>query len=178
MPLTWVDGLLIAIMGLSGFLAMVRGFTREILSISSWVIAAFAAIYIAPRYKDFAESLIPSPEYAGVILLSVGIFLFVLIVVSLLTVKISDRFLESSVGVLDRTLGFAFGLGRGLILVAILYIILAWLVKKDNMPNGVEEARTLPLIRNTGEIIVSLLPLNPLQEAREAIEGKPVDEKN
>lgn len=178
MPLTWVDGILIAIMGFSGFLAMVRGFTREVLSISSWVLAALAALYITPMYKGMAHAVIPDPAILGEVLLGVGIFLIVLIVVSLVTVQISDRFLDSTVGVLDRSLGFAFGLGRGLILVAICYMILAWLIPKDNMPAGVEEARTLPLIENTGNLIVSLLPVNPIETLREKIDEKSADEKS
>ena len=40
MPISWLDVILIIIMLVSGFLAMVRGFTREVLSIFSWAVAA------------------------------------------------------------------------------------------------------------------------------------------
>ena len=40
-----------------------------------------------------------------------GVFLGTLLVVSVITVKISDMILDSRVGALDRTLGFLFGLG-------------------------------------------------------------------
>ena len=40
-----------------------------------------------------------------------GIFLGTLLVVTVLTVRISDMVLDSRVGALDRTLGFLFGLG-------------------------------------------------------------------
>ena len=39
MPISWLDVILIVIMLISGFLAMVRGFTREVLSIFSWAVA-------------------------------------------------------------------------------------------------------------------------------------------
>ena len=52
MPFSWLDVILVVIMLVSGFLAMVRGFTREVLSIFSWAVAAVAALYLTPRYSD------------------------------------------------------------------------------------------------------------------------------
>src|SRR5688572_32711732 len=43
-----------------------------------------------------------------------GLFLLTLLIVSLFTIKISDLVLDSRVGALDRSLGFLFGLARGL----------------------------------------------------------------
>ena len=43
MPITLLDGILLAITLFSGVLAMVRGFSREVLSVASWAIAAAAA---------------------------------------------------------------------------------------------------------------------------------------
>ena len=43
-----------------------------------------------------------------------GVFIATLIVVSIITVRISDMILDSRIGALDRTLGFLFGLARGL----------------------------------------------------------------
>ena len=43
MPITLLDGILLGITLVSGVLAMVRGFSREVLSVASWAAAAFAA---------------------------------------------------------------------------------------------------------------------------------------
>ena len=40
-----------------------------------------------------------------------GVFLGTLLIVSIITARISDMVLDSRVGALDRTLGFLFGLG-------------------------------------------------------------------
>jgi membrane protein required for colicin V production len=45
MPITTLDGILLAVMLISGLLAMIRGFFREILSIAGWVAAAAATLY-------------------------------------------------------------------------------------------------------------------------------------
>jgi membrane protein required for colicin V production len=73
----------------------------------------------------------------------------------------SDRVLDSRVGALDRTLGFVFGLVRGLILVVIAYELLIAIMPPENLPGWVTQARSLPVIESTGKSIISLLPDNP-----------------
>src|SRR5947199_9732667 len=45
MPVTILDLVLLAVMLISGLLAMVRGFMREILSIAAWGAAALVTLY-------------------------------------------------------------------------------------------------------------------------------------
>ena len=45
MPITILDLALLAVMLVSGLLAMVRGFMREILSIAAWGAAALVTLY-------------------------------------------------------------------------------------------------------------------------------------
>ena len=112
MPISWLDVILIVIMLISGFLAMVRGFTREVLSIFSWAVAAVAALYLTPKYSAVLDKYTNNPSVSQ-IAFAAGVFIITLIVVSLITFRISDKVLDSKVGALDRTLGFVFGLARG-----------------------------------------------------------------
>jgi membrane protein required for colicin V production len=190
MPISWLDVILIVIMLVSGFLAMLRGLTREVLSILSWAVAAVATLYLFPIYQAQARAYIEPPILADGVLAG-GIFIVVVIVVSLITLRISDRVLDSRVGALDRTLGFLFGLARGLVLVVIAYLFFSWLVPEDTQPPWIREARSLPLLKATGEAIVSLLPEDPVshipsglkpeatepEEAPAAPEGSPPGEQ-
>jgi membrane protein required for colicin V production len=160
MPISWLDVILIAIMLVSGFLAMVRGFTREVLSIFSWAMAAVAALYLTPKYWHSVEGYFPSPGIAQ-IAFAAGVFVIVLIVVSLITFRISDRVLDSRVGALDRTLGFIFGLARGFLLVAIVFILFSALAR--DQPSWIVEAKSYPILKQTQVAIESLMPLNPEQ---------------
>ena len=160
MPISWLDVILIIIMLVSGFLAMVRGFTREVLSIFSWAVAAVAALYLTPKYWQTVESYFPSPAFAQ-IGFAAGVFIITLIVVSLITFRISDRVLDSRVGALDRTLGFLFGLARGFLLVAIVFILFSALARVQ--PEWVSSARSYPILQQTQVAIESLLPMNPEQ---------------
>ena len=67
-------------------------------------------------------------------------FLGTLIIVSVLTVRISDMILDSRIGALDRTLGFLFGLARGLLIVVVAFVFFDWLVPAKSQPTWVSEA--------------------------------------
>lgn len=160
MQFSWLDVILIVIMLISGFLAMVRGFTREFLSIFSWAIAAVAALLLAPKYYYLLTPYLEKEAYA---LFAFGALTFVvtLIVVSFITFRISDLVLDSRVGALDRTLGFIFGLARGFLLVAILFILFSTLAR--DQPAWITEARSYPILKQTQVAIESLMPPDPEQ---------------
>jgi len=160
MPIQWLDVILILIMLISAFLAMLRGLTREMLSIMSWALAALAALFFYQLYRERVRQLIEPQILADAVLIII-VFVIVLIAVSLITVRLSNRVLDSRVGAVDRTLGFIFGLVRGLILVVIAYELFAAIVPKESLPRWVTEARSLPVIERTGRAIISLLPDNP-----------------
>ena len=66
-----------------------------------------------------------------------GVFLGTLLIVSMITVRVSDMILDSRIGALDRTLGFLFGLGRGLIIVVVAFLFFDWLVPQKSQPTWV-----------------------------------------
>jgi membrane protein required for colicin V production len=69
--------------------------------------------------------------------------------------------LDSRVGALDRTLGFIFGLARGFLLVAIVFILFTALAR--DQPEWIRNARSYPILQQTQVAIESLLPMNPEQ---------------
>src|SRR5215212_4537075 len=145
MPFQLLDLILIGIMVISGLLALMRGFTREVLSLAAWGIAGVAALgaVLSPDLNQLAGQYL-QPEIVAKIALGGGVFLIVLIVMSLISVRIADWVLDSAAGAFDRTLGFAYGLARGLLLVAIAYLFYIWLVPKEKHEDWIRNARLLP----------------------------------
>ncbi len=90
-----------------------------------------------------------------------GTFLLTLLVVSVVTVRFSDMVLDSRVGALDRTLGFLFGLARGLIIVVVAFLFFAWLVPSKTQPAGVRNAKSKVVLQSTGDWLMSMLPDDP-----------------
>ncbi len=76
-----------------------------------------------------------------------GVFIGTLIVVSIITVRISDMILDSRIGALDRTLGFLFGLARGLLIVVVAFLFFTWLVPDKQRPDWVSGAKSLTVLQ-------------------------------
>jgi membrane protein required for colicin V production len=157
MPITWLDILLLAIMLVSGVLAMIRGFMREVLSIAAWVLAAVTTVLLYERALPFAEANLGSGVVAKVAVI-VGVFLLALIIASIITARISDMVLDSRIGALDRTLGLIFGLGRGLLIVVVAFYLFTWFVPTNKLPEGVRDAKSREALLATGRWLQSLLP--------------------
>jgi membrane protein required for colicin V production len=156
----YLDLFLIAVMLISGLLAMVRGLIREVLSIAGWGAAAVAGLYAFSKLLPVTKQYISNDYVAAGVTIG-GAFFLTLIVVSIITVKISDTVLDSRIGALDRTLGFLFGLARGLIIVVVAFIFFDWLVPAKSQPEMVRNARSRIVLQNTGEWLKGLLPEDP-----------------
>ena len=162
MPFTFLDFILLGIMLISGLLALARGFTREVLSLVAWGAAAVAAYFAIkqPDFVEFAKANIPylDKEILAQIAVGATAFLIVLIIVSIISVKISDYVVDSSAGSFDRTLGFIFGVARGFLFVAIAYLFYGWLLPLDKQQAWVRNAYSLPMIKSAGEGLLSFMP--------------------
>jgi len=156
----YLDIFLIVVMLVSGLLAMVRGFMREILSIAAWAAAAATTLYFYSKLLPFAKQYFNNDYVAAGATIG-GLFLGTLIVVSVLTVRVSDMILDSRIGALDRTLGFLFGLARGLIIVVVAFVFFDWLVPQKSQPEAVRNAKSRVVLQGTGNWLMSLLPDDP-----------------
>src|SRR6516225_7000846 len=160
MPITLLDVILLLVMLVSGLLALIRGFMREILSIGAWGVAALVTLYSYPRVLPLAKQYFASDSVAAAVSAG-GIFLGTLLIVSIITARISDMVLDSRVGALDRTLGFLFGLARGLVIVVVAFLFFAWLVPDRSQPEWVRSAKSKLVLKNTGQWLMSMLPDDP-----------------
>ncbi len=160
MPITLLDIGLILVMLVSGLLAMVRGFMREVLSITAWILAAVATLYSYGKLLPYAKQYFNSDIVAAVAVVG-SVFLLTLLIVSVFTIRVSDMVLDSRVGALDRTLGFLFGLARGLIIVVIAFQFFIWLVPDRSQPQWVKGAKSKVVLAGTGQWLMSMLPDDP-----------------
>jgi membrane protein required for colicin V production len=157
---SYLDLGLIVVILISAFLAMLRGFTREVLAIASWGAAALAAIYLHPLALPYVKPYI-AKDVIALAVAAAAVFFVTLIAVSLITIKLSDAILDSKIGALDRSLGFLFGAVRGLLLCVIAFVFFSWLVPAQTQPGWVKTARMRPLLQATGDRLMAILPEDP-----------------
>jgi len=157
LSISWVDVAVVAVVVVSTILAVARGFVRETLSILAWAAAAVATLYFGPYFAKFLGARISTP-LLGPIMAYAGIFLVVLIPLSFVSYRLSERVRNSPVGTLDRSLGVPFGVVRGLALIGIAYLAISLVIPVRAQPDWLTQARLLPVMQRSSDVILSLVP--------------------
>jgi membrane protein required for colicin V production len=171
MPITIFDGIVIGVVLFSAVLAMVRGFSREVLSIASWAGSVAAAYYLYPLLVPYLMSYTDDPRIA--MAGSAGIiFLIALIVISFITSRIADFIIDSRIGALDRTLGFLFGAARGLLLLVVAVAFWNWLINEPQRPDWVNNSKSKPFLDSLVLKLEAVLPQDIEPQIRERILGR------
>jgi membrane protein required for colicin V production len=118
----WVDYCILAVFAISILIGVLRGFTREILGILTWVFAVWLAWAFADALAPSLAERIAAPELrlfcAGAALFLGGLFIAALLT-HLAALAVRASLLSSS----DRTLGAGFGLIRALVLVTVFVLV-------------------------------------------------------
>ncbi len=117
--MTLIDWAIVAIVALSLLLGILRGFVREVISITGWIVGAWLAI----RYAVELGARIPLEiEWPAVKTVLAGVLIVVACVfVAALAGWVAHRLLVAAhLSAADRTLGGVFGLVRGVLIVALL----------------------------------------------------------
>lgn len=159
--LSTVDINIIIIVAISTILALFRGLTREVLAITGWILAAYAALFIGPLVSPYLGAYIKVEWLASAICL-ILIFIIVLTVFSLFSRNISHSMQKSSIGALDRTLGLLFGVVRGMFLVSLAYLLLLLILEKDQQPEWITKAKLFPAVQLGANTLYQIIPTDNL----------------
>ena len=159
MNLTLVDILVGLVLAVSTFYAAWRGFLHETLAIFAVVAAGFATLYFGPLLLPWMHQHIAT-LWLAVVAADATVFLVVYIPLAFLSRRISNSVRSSAIGPLDRVLGVAFGVVRGLVIVGLAYIGFVYYVPAHDHPASFTHARTLPLMEKTAAVLRTLVPNN------------------
>lgn len=143
-----VDYAVLGILAVSGLLAFLRGFVREILGIAAWIGAAVIALWaeplVRPHVKHYVGQWLADPQlqiYAGF-----GVsFVAAVVVLLMISHWVGALVRQSVLGGVDRSLGLVFGLCRGAALVVVAYFAASWMIPIERWPDMVLQARSLPM---------------------------------
>ena len=154
---SFVDFLIVLVILVSAGYAAWRGFLSETLSIMAWVAAAFGCLYFGPYLVPLVHSLVTAP-WAATLLAYAAVFLAVFIPFSFMSHRFSETVKHSPIGPLDRALGIAFGVVRGLVVIGLAYIAFTYFVPIRQQPRVIARAQLLPVVQTTSDILLSLVP--------------------
>ncbi|MCB9948441.1 MAG: CvpA family protein [Rhodospirillaceae bacterium] len=157
------DIAVIAIILLSGLLAFFRGFVREALSIAGWIGAAYVAVLAFPQVRPWVGQYVSSDLAADGITLG-AVFIVALIVFGIVGNLIARLVRGTTLSAVDRSLGFLFGLLRGVVLVSLAYLVVTWLFPPEQEPAWLREAHSRPWVERGADMLVALVPEDLLAE--------------
>lgn len=120
--MTLIDYVVLAIVGFSVLLSVIRGFVRELLALAAWAIAFIVARLFGGDLAAMMPAEIPGDELrwlAGFATL----FLTVLLAMSLVAVAVSQLVKSAGLSIEDRVFGAIFGVVRGIAVVIVLALV-------------------------------------------------------
>ncbi len=157
-----VDVLVLAVLGFSGLYAAYRGFVNEVLTILAWGLTALVTAVLFGSVKGTVRQLV-SPEWFADIVGLVGLFLAVVVPISFISYRFGEMVRQSSIGPLDRSLGFVYGVVRGLIFAGLAYMLYSYLVKPEGQPAYVRNAHLMPIVKSASDVLQSLVNGRPVK---------------
>lgn len=134
-----LDYIVIGIILLSGLLAMMRGFVRELFSLLAWAGAYFAAIKFFGPVVPWTHHYIKNDTVAGYAAMGV-VFLVALIVLAILGNLVCGLIKGRVLTNIDRLLGFLYGVARGGLVISLLYLAAVMIFWPDIDSSSVEQS--------------------------------------
>ncbi len=156
----WFDILILAIIVISTLLSIIRGFAKDAISLSAWILAFILAISLADKLAIILPQSIEQPQ------LRVGIAMTVLFIITLVMGMVANFLLSGFINMvrlnnLDRSLGALFGFIRGVIIICLIAVIGAFIGL--NEISWWSDASLLPYAEKLIKLLMPYLPQGVVQ---------------
>ena len=127
------DFLIVAVIGISIAVGIVRGFIREIVALATWLVAIWAAWHFSGFLHPYLGGVLESPAQKAWV--ARGIVLVLVLLAGALVGSVLSWITNTAAGlsVVDRALGFLFGLTRGVVVVGFCTLLIQTL-RLDHEP--------------------------------------------
>ena len=152
------DVIILVLIFISALFAFFRGFSLELLSISVWIISFFGSYAYGNNLVNFFNKIVNN------ILISTAIsyvlaFLIIFVIFSFLTRKFSVFIKDSYVGLIDKSLGFIFGILRGYVIVSLCFFLFDYFYNGKRL-EFIDNSKIIPVIKITNNEIFRFLKVD------------------
>ena len=156
--MTGFDVIAILVILASAAAGWVRGGTREIITLLSFILAAFLALVALPVTAPIGRGLV-DPDWGGTILAAVASFLLIYFGVRIFGSALSKRAqAHPQLGGVDRFIGVFVGAARALVLLGAIHLVIVAAMPGEKTPRWLTEAALQPLTEGAARAIQIILP--------------------
>jgi membrane protein required for colicin V production len=149
------DIVILTVTLLSFIVGWVRGATKEILAIISWVGGVYLTVTIFPHARGFVRDYIKHGLIADFVTVC-GLFVALLTVFSVVNHLCLNVVKESMLKSADKVLGGMFGIIRGIAILAVVDIVLSQCFNET--PELIRSSKLRPTVSGIANVILLLLP--------------------
>lgn len=153
---TLVDIVAGSILLISACLGVWRGLVKELLALVGWVAAAWVGYHYAQWLSEQWLTSVPGGEMTRLALAFILLFIGTMVICSLTGRFLSKLLHQAGLSPMDRTLGFSFGLIRGVLVIIVLSTLAA--LTSVTQTNEWRQAWSLPAIDMVTGISRAWLP--------------------
>jgi len=153
--LNFIDYILIAIVGLSMVLSLWRGFVREMISLIGLIAAFLVASRTSGATGDFMGQWITNSTVADIAGFAL-VFIVIMILVALIGAIIRKLVDIADLTATDRTLGVFFGAARGLLLIALCFLVYTSYAKPNS--TWLKKSLLTPYAISLGDMLGKAIP--------------------
>lgn len=119
---TWFDWAIAGVMILSMLVSIVRGFLREVVSLTAWLVAVWVSFNYSHTLSGLLTGYVES-EFMRMVI-SVGLLFFAALIGGVFINVVVGGFMQRSrLSLADRMLGVVFGATRGLLIVTLVVMV-------------------------------------------------------
>jgi membrane protein required for colicin V production len=156
--MTGFDVIAILVILFSAAAGWVRGGTREIITLLSFVLAAFIALVALPLTAPIGRGIV-DPDWMGTILAAVTSFLLVYFGIRIFGSILSKRAqAHPQLGGIDRFVGVFVGSARALVLLGAVHLVIAAAMPGERTPRWLSDAALRPVTAAGARVIQVVLP--------------------
>ena len=152
------DIIILVLILISALFAFFRGLSLELLSISVWLISFFGSYAYANNLINFFNKIINNILISSAISYIVA-FLIIFVIFSFLTRKFSVFIKDSYVGLIDKSLGFIFGILRGYLIVGLCFFLFDYFYNGKRL-EFIDNSKIIPVIKITNNEIFRFLKID------------------
>jgi len=156
--MTQFDFIVLGLLAVSGLFGFLRGAMREIVALVALLVAAAAAVFGLHWSAPIAHHAIKTDWLAtavALVVVFVAVYLAIRLIGALIVMQLQN---SDFIGALDRSLGLAIGLVRGLIILGAFNLAFLAATPEDLRPHWIVGAVTWPMAQDMGKLLTALAP--------------------